>query len=96
MTALVPRAIQEGGKKHHMASLRHGRRGLLLDGSAVVAAGALFWYLRIRPYSDVEGGDTAAAAGAASGPAAGGQGQAAAPEPAAQPASPPKGGPGKQ
>ena len=77
-----------------MASLRHGRRGLLLDGSAVVAAGALFWYLRIRPYNDVEGGDTAA--GAASGPAAGGQGQAAAPEPAAQPASPPKGGPGKQ
>ena len=79
-----------------MASLRHGRRGLLLDGSAVVAAGALFWYLRIRPYSDVEGGgDTPA--GAASGPAAaGGQGQAAAPEPAAQPASPPKGRPGKQ
>ena len=76
-----------------MASLRHGRRGLLLDGSAVVAAGALFWYLRIRPYNDVEGGDTAA--GAASGPAA--AGQAAAPEPAAQaePASPPKGGPGE-
>ena len=74
-----------------MPSLRHGRRGLLLDGSAVVAAGALFWYLRIRPYSDVDGGDTPAAGG--SGPAA--AGQAPAPEPAAQPASPPEGGPGK-
>ena len=77
-----------------MASLRHGRRGLLLDGSSVVAACGAFYYLRIRPYNDVDGGDTPAVGQPAPAPA---EGQAAAPEPAAQPkpASPPKGGPGK-